>query len=74
MGYENVHLATKQLGRQIKEPIVLSLSPAELNDNVLSLDVGEVAQACSKCRERQYRDNAKKRNEFPPSQLIARAR
>ena len=42
--HNHVHLEPDQLGRQVGEPLVLPLRIAVLNDEVLALDIAEVAQ------------------------------
>ena len=49
VGHEEVDLETNQLGGQVREPTVLFIGPAELNDDVLALYVTEVAKLQSKC-------------------------
>src|SRR5262249_61044584 len=42
-GYD-VHLEADQLGREVGEPLVLPLRPSVLHDDVLALDIAQVAQ------------------------------
>ena len=51
IGHDDVDFETNQLGRQTRELIVLFLGPAELNGDVLALDVAQVAKAGPKCRD-----------------------
>ena len=45
MDDEDIDIATNKLRQQPGETFVSSLRPLELNDNVLALDIAEVAQA-----------------------------
>ena len=42
---DDVDFETNQFGRQVRQPIVFSLGPAPLNDNVFPLHVAKLAQA-----------------------------
>src|SRR6202158_1707187 len=46
MGHEDVDLEPNQFGCQVREPIVLALGPAVVNDNVFAFEVTQVTQAC----------------------------
>ena len=41
---DHVHFETEQLGGELGETLVLSLCPAELDENVLSLGVAEITE------------------------------
>ena len=43
-GHDDVHLEPEQLGREVGEPLGLPLRISILDDDVLALDVAEVAQ------------------------------
>jgi hypothetical protein len=45
--YDDVNFDPDQLGREVGEPIKLSLCKSVLNDNVFPLDVPELAQSLS---------------------------
>ena len=47
VGHDDIDVETNKLGHQIREPIVFTLRPPELYDNVPALDVTEIAQARS---------------------------
>ena len=49
VGHDDVDLETNQLSRQLGEPVILALRPAEFDDDVLAFDVAEVAQTGSQC-------------------------
>ena len=49
VGHDDVDLEPHQLGRELGKPVVLALRPAELDDEVLALDVAELAQARPEC-------------------------
>ena len=42
--HNHLHLESNQLGRQVREPLVPPLRPAPLNNEVLTLDIAEIAQ------------------------------
>src|SRR5262249_52467864 len=48
--YNDIHVETYQLSRQIRELVVLSLRRSELNDIVLSFHVPKLAKPFLQCR------------------------
>src|SRR5262249_48768499 len=43
IGHDDIYLETDQLGREVREPRVLSFCPAVLQDEVLAFDIAERA-------------------------------
>src|SRR5262245_7326866 len=56
---DDIHLETDQLGREVREPIDLSLGVPELDGEVLAVDVAQLAQpllkGLEKCRSTRVR-------------------
>jgi hypothetical protein len=65
-GHKHVDVEPDQLGRQVGEPFILSLCPTVLDDEVLALDIAEVAQPLPEGIDRGITIRAGKARTEPP--------
>src|SRR5262249_36039411 len=50
-GHDHIRPQTNQLGRQIRESVVLSFRPSVLNDNIFAVNMTKLAQTPNECVE-----------------------